>query len=97
MKAEEYLRQNQESITEQYLFITDNGSNPIITLKESNKNYIHKVSTVEKFLETLPDNKFFKKMRDAIANAILNKDIPIVVFEDQKARIISLPDCFEIK
>ena len=97
MKAEEYLRQNQESIKEQYLSITDNGSNPIITVKESDGDYVHKVSTVEKFIETLPDNKFFKTMRDAIANAVLNKDIPIVVFEDQKARIISLPDCFEIK
>lgn len=34
-------------------------------------------------------------MRDGINNAVLNKVIPIVIFEEQKARIISLPEYFE--
>ncbi|HEY9768269.1 MAG TPA: hypothetical protein V6C71_07135 [Coleofasciculaceae cyanobacterium] len=95
MTVEEYLRQNKESITEQYLAIADNGSKAIITIKEDGENYVHKVSTVEKFTDTLPDNKFFKKMRSGITNAVLNKVIPVVIFEGQKARIISLPDYFE--
>ena len=92
MKAEEYLSQNQELIREQYLTIANNGSNAIITLKKDGENYIHRVSTVEKFTETIPDNKFFKKMRDGITNAVLHKVVPIVIFEEQTARIISLPD-----
>jgi hypothetical protein len=92
MTVEEYLRQNQESITEQCFAIADNGSKAIITIKEDGGNYVHRVSTVEKFTDTLPDNKFFKKMRDGITNAVLNKVIPVVIFEGQKARIISLPD-----
>ncbi|MBE9043901.1 hypothetical protein IQ255_05690 [Pleurocapsales cyanobacterium LEGE 10410] len=95
MKVEEYLRQNQESIAEQCKTIADNGSRAIITVKENGANYIHQVSTVEKFTETLPDNKFFKKMRDGINNAVLNKVIPVVIFERQKARITSLPDYFK--
>ena len=95
MKAEEYLTQNKESIREQCRTIANNDSKPIITLKEDGENYIHRVSTVEKFTETIPDNKFFKKMRDGITNAVLHKVVPIVVFEGQKARIISLPDYFE--
>ncbi len=43
----------------------------------------------------MPDNKFFKKMRSGINNAVLNKVIPVVIFEGQKARITSLPDYFE--
>ena len=97
MKAEEYLSQNQESIREQYLTIANNGSNAIITLKKDGENYIHRVSTVDKFTKTIPDNKFFKKMRDGITNAVLHKVVPIVVFEEQKARIISLPDYFEVE
>jgi hypothetical protein len=92
MTVEEYLKQNQESITEQCFAIAENGSKAIITIKEDNGNYVHRVSTVEKFTDTLPDNKFFKKMRDGITNAVLNKVIPVVIFEGQKARIISLPD-----
>lgn len=92
MTVEEYLRQNQESIIEQCCAIADNGSKAIITIKEDSGNYVCRVSTVEKFTDTLPDNKFFKKMRDGITNAVLNKVIPVVVFEGQKARIISLPD-----
>ena len=95
MKAEEYLSQNQELIREQYLDIASNGSNAIITVKESGESYVHKVSTVEKFTETIPDNKFFKKMRDGITNAVLNKVVPIVIFEEKQARIISLPDYFK--
>jgi hypothetical protein len=94
MKVEEYLRQNKELIKEQYLTIEDNGSNAIITIKENGENYIHQVSTVDKFIETVPDNKFFKKMRDGITNAVLNKVIPVILFEGQQARITSLPDYF---
>ncbi|MBW4536324.1 MAG: hypothetical protein KME09_20515 [Pleurocapsa minor HA4230-MV1] len=94
MKVEEYLRQNQELIKEQYLTIEDNGSNAIITIKENGENYIHQVSTVDKFIATVPDNKFFKKMRDGITNAVLNKVIPVIIFERQQARITSLPDYF---
>ena len=94
MKVEEYLRQNKELIEEQYLTIEDNGSTAIITIKENGENYIHQVSTVDKFIETVPDNKFFKKMRDGITNAVLNKVIPVIIFEGQQARITSLPDYF---
>ena len=94
MKVEEYLRQNKELIKEQYLTIEDNGSNAIITIKENGENYVHQVSTVDKFIETVPDNKFFKKMRDGITNAVLNKVIPVIIFEEQQARITSLPDYF---
>jgi hypothetical protein len=94
MKVEEYLRQNKELIKEQYLTIEDDGSNAIITIKENGENYVHQVSTVDKFIETVPDNKFFKKMRDGITNAVLNKVIPVIIFEGQQARITSLPDYF---
>ncbi|MGF1589220.1 MAG: hypothetical protein ACFCU7_08260 [Pleurocapsa sp.] len=94
MKVEEYLRQNQELIREQYLTIAEQGSKAIITVKENGENYVHQVTTVEEFTETVPDNKFFKKMRDGIANAVLNKVIPVVIFEEQKARITSFPDYF---
>ena len=94
MKVEEYLRQNKELIKEQYLTIEDNGSNAIITIEENGENYVHQVSTVDKFIETVPDNKFFKKMRDGITNAVLNKVIPVIIFEGQQARITSLPDYF---
>jgi hypothetical protein len=97
MKAEEYLSQNQELIREQYLAIKAGGSKAIITVKENGGNYVHQVSTVEKFTQTLPDNKFFKKMRAGITNAVINKVIPIVIFEEQKARIISLPDFFKFE
>ena len=97
MKVEEYLRQNKESIKEECLDIAGNGSNAIITVKEHGKDYVHQVSTVEKFTETIPDNDFFKKMRDGITNAVLNKVIPIVIFEDKKVRIISILDYFEVE
>ncbi len=95
MKVEEYLKQNQELIREEYKTIIENGSKAIVTVKENDENYIHKVSTVEKFTETIPDNPFFKKMRDGITNAVLNKTIPVVIFEGQKARIASFPEYFE--
>lgn len=95
MKVEQYLSQNQESLKEECLAVTADGSKAIITVKEDGENYVHRISTVEKFTETIPDNKFFKTMRDAIANAVLNKVIPIVIFEEKKARIISLPDLTE--
>ena len=92
MNAEEYLSQNQVEISQQCQTIADSGSKAIITAKKSGETYVHKVSTVEEFGKTIPDNKFFKPMRDGINNAVLNKVIPIVIFEAQKARIISLPD-----
>lgn len=95
MNAEKYLYQNQESIREQCKTIASSGSKAIVTVKNNGESYIHKVSTVEKFIETIPDNKFFKKMRDGIANAVLNKVIPVVIFEEQKAQITSFPDYFE--
>ncbi len=95
MKAEEYLSLNQESITAQCKTIADSGSKAIITVKDNSGDYVHKVSTVEEFTDNLPDNKFFKQMRDGITNAVLNKVIPIVIFEGQKAKIISLPDYFQ--
>ena len=97
MKAEEYLSQNQALISEECLAITGKGSKAIITLKENGASYVHKISTVEQFTKAIPDNEFFKKMRDGITNAVLNKVIPIVIFEEQKARIISIPDYLEVK
>ena len=97
MKAEEYLNQNRESIKEECLAIIGKGSKAIITLKENGESYVHKISTVEEFTEAIPNNEFFKKMRDGITNAVLNKVTPIVVFEEQKARIISIPDYLEVK
>ena len=94
MNAEEYLSQNREEIAQECQTIIDSGSRAIITAKKDGETYIHKVSTVEEFGDTIPDNKFFKPMRDGINNAVLNKVIPIVIFEDQKARIISLPEYF---
>jgi hypothetical protein len=95
MKVEEYLRQNQELIREQYKTLVAKGSKAIITVKENGENYVHQVSTVEKFTQTIPDNQFFKKMRDGITNAVVNKVVPVVIFEGQKARITSFPDYFE--
>jgi hypothetical protein len=95
MKAEEYLSQNKEAIAQECQTITDSGSKAIITAKKDGETYIHKVSTVEEFGKTIPNNKFFKPMRDGINNAVLNKVIPIVIFEEKEARIISLPEYFE--
>lgn len=95
MKVEEYLKQNQESIREQYKTIIENGSKAIITVKENGEDYVYQVSTVEEFTEAMPDNQFFKKMRSGINNAVLNKVIPVVIFEGQKAQITSFPDYFQ--
>ena len=95
MTVEEYLSQNKNSITQQCQNIANQGSNAIITVKGNTENYVHQVTTVEKFIEAMPDNKFFKKMRDGITNAVLNKIVPVVIFEEQKARIISFPDYFD--
>lgn len=95
MNAEEYLSQNRAAIAKQCQSIADSGSKAIITAKKDGETYVHQVSTVEEFSKTIPDDKFFKPMRDGINNAVLNKVIPIVIFEDQKARIISLPEYFE--
>ena len=97
MNAEEYLSQNKLAIAEQCQTIIDSGSKAIITAKQSGKTYVHKVSTVEEFSKTIPDDKFFKPMRDGINNAVLNKVIPIIIFEEQKARIISLPEYFKLE
>ena len=97
MKAEEYLSQNQESIREKCLAITAKGSKAIVTLKENGGSYVHKISTVEQFTEAIPDNEFFKKMRQGITNAVLNKVVPIVIFEEREARMISIPDYLEVK
>lgn len=96
MEVAAYLKQNQESIEEQCQAITDEDSKAIVTVKENGDNYVHQVSTVEKFTETLPDNKFFKKMRDAITNAVLHKVVPVVIVENQEARVVSLADYFEV-
>lgn len=95
MIVEEYLRQNKESIIQECRAIANNNSKAIITIKENGENYIHRVSTVEHFLERVPDNKFFKKMRAGITNAVLNKVIPVVIFEGKTARIVSFSDFFE--
>lgn len=85
MNAEEYLSQNRETIAKECQSIADSGSRAIITAKKDGETYIHKVSTVEEFGDTIPDNKFFKPMRDGINNAVLNKVIPIVIFEEKEA------------
>lgn len=95
MNAEEYLSQNKVAIAKECQAIIDSGFFAIITAKKNNETYVHQVSTVEEFGNTIPDDKFFKPMRDGINNAVLNKVTPIVIFEDQKARIISLPEYFE--
>ena len=95
MNFTEYLKQNKALIRQECKAIENRNENPIITIKESEASYIHQVSTVEKFLEIVPNNKFFKKMREGVNNAVLNKVIPIVIFEKQQAKIISLPDDFQ--
>ena len=97
MNVKEYLKQNQEAIAEECKTITDSGSKAIITAKKTDATYVHQVSTVEEFTDTIPDKKFFKAMRDGIKNAVSHKVIPIVVFEGQQAKIISLPEYFGLK
>ena len=93
MSVETYLRQNKELIQQECRAIGD-GSKAIITIKKDGDNYVRKISTVEEFTATIPDNSFFKKMRDGIRTAVVNKIVPIIVFEDREAKLISLPDDF---
>ncbi|MEO1005402.1 MAG: hypothetical protein AAFW67_06015 [Cyanobacteria bacterium J06638_38] len=95
MTVEEYLSQNQELIRQECQAIEDSNLNAIITIKENGSSYIHQVSSVEKFIQTIPNNRFFKTMRDGVNNAVLNKVIPVVIFEQQRAKIISLPTDFQ--
>ena len=95
MSVEAYLSQNKELIQQECEAIKDDSSKAIITLKKDGEGYIRKVSTVEEFTQTIPDNSFFKTMRDGIKNAVSHRVIPIVVFENQEAKIISLPDDFK--
>ena len=95
MNVEKYFSQNQQAIAQECQAITDKGNKAIITAKDQGKTYVYKVSTVEEFTNTIPDNQFFKAMREGIRNAVLNKVVPIVVFEGQEAKIISLPDYFQ--
>lgn len=97
MNVETYLRQNQESIDHECKAINSDSSKAIITLKKDGENYVRQVSTVEEFTAAIPDNSFFKSMREGIRNAVVNKIVPIVVFEGQEAKIISLPDEFNYK
>lgn len=96
MEVAAYLRHNQKSIEEQCQAIMDGDSKAIVTVKEDGDSYVHQVSTVEEFTQTLPNNKFFKKMRDAITNAVLHKVVPVVIVENQEARVVSLADYFEV-
>ena len=96
MNVEEYLIQNQKAIAQECQDIVRQGSHPIITVKSEGKRWINKIGTVGEFTATIPDDKFFKSMRDGIKNAVSHKVIPIVVFEGQKAKIINLPE-FELK
>ena len=92
MNVEEYLTQNREAIAQQCKDVVLQGSNPIITVKNKDEGWISKIGTVGEFTATIPDDKFFKSMRDGIKNAVSHKVIPIVVFEGQKAKIFSLPE-----
>ena len=95
MKVEEYLSQKEESIRQQCESIINSGGKAIITVKGSGDSYIHRVSTTEEFTDTIPDDNFFKKMRDSIRTAVVNKIVPIIVFESQQAKIISFPERFK--
>ena len=95
MSVENYLRQNQAAIKQECQAINESGSKAIITLKKEGESYTCKVSTVEEFTAAIPNNNFFKTMRDSIRTAVVNKIIPIIVFEGQEAKIISLPDEFK--
>ena len=97
MNVEEYLMQNKKVIKQECQNIVDSGSKAIITLKDNGEAYARKISAVEEFIQTIPDNKFFKTMRDGVNNAVLHKTIPVVVFKGQAAKIIPLPDGFEDK
>ena len=91
------MKENQELIKQECEAIANNGSRPIITVKENGDRYIHKIGTAEEFMERIPNDDFFKKMRDGITNAISHRVIPIVVFKGKEAQLISLPDYFESK
>ncbi|MCC0179697.1 hypothetical protein I4641_22375 [Waterburya agarophytonicola K14] len=97
MNVEEYLSQNKKAIAQQCEAIADSGSKAIITAKKNGETYVHKVTSVEEFTDTIPDDEFFKTMRDGIANAVKHRVIPIVVFEEQKAQIIDFPEYFKLK
>ena len=96
MTAEEYLIQNQDSIAQECRNIRNGDAKAIITVKDNDTSYIHQISTVEEFTSAMPDTKFFETMRKGITNAVLNKVIPVVIFEEQKARITTLPDAFKL-
>ena len=97
MKVEEYLSQNEESIRQECESIINNGAKAIITVKQDGDGYIHRVSSTEEFTQTIPDDKFFKQMRDSIRTAVVNKIVPIIVFESKQAKIISFPERFKQK
>ena len=94
MTVEEYLIQNQNSIVQECQNIANGDAKAIITVKDNDASYIHQVSTVEEFTSAMPDTKFFETMRKGITNAVLNKVVPVVIFEGQKARITTLPNAF---
>lgn len=97
MNVEQYLKENQAVIKQECDTIVSSGLKPIITVKQNGDRYIYKIGTTEEFIERIPDNDFFKKMRDGVTNAISHRVIPIVVFQDKEAKLISLPDYFELK
>lgn len=94
MNAKTYLLQNKELIQQECQAI-DDSSKAIITLKKDGDDYLCKVSTVAEFTAAIPDNSFYKTMRDGIRTAVVNKIVPIIVFEDREAKLISLPDDFK--
>ena len=95
MSVETYLRQNKESIQQECQAIANDSSKAIITLKKNGENYVRKIGTVEEFIASVPDTDFFKAMRQGVRNAVVNKVIPIVVFENKEAKLISFPDDFK--
>ena len=97
MKAEEYLSLNRKVIREECQAIISSGSKAIITVKNNDDACIHRVSTVEEFTTRLPKDKFFKQIRDGVTNAVKHRVVPIVIFESQKVRLISLADDFPQK
>ena len=95
MKAEEYLSLNRNAIKEECQKIIRSGAKALITIKDNDGNKcIHRVSTVEEFTTRLPEDKFFKQMREGVSNAVKHRVVPIVIFESEKVRLISLADDF---
>lgn len=97
MKVAEYLIQNKQAIEAECQSVVDSGSKAIITLKNEGQSYIRRIGAVEEFTQTIPDDKFFKAMRDGINTAISHRVTPVVVFEGRAAKVISLPEGFEAK